>query len=55
MGGFIVGPKWVSKWPKPSLNTDFSYGFDLATPEFLQNAVKEIDQISADVLKEYSK
>ena len=37
------------------LNTDFSYGFDLATPEFLQNAVKEIDQISADVLKEYSK
>ena len=55
MGGFIVGPKMGIEMAEAFLNTDFSYGFDLATPEFLQNAVKEIDQISADVLKEYSK
>ena len=55
MGGFIVGPKMGIEMAEAFLNTDFSYGFDLATPEFLQNAVKEIDQISADVLKEHSK
>ena len=51
MGGFIVGPKMGIEMVEAFLNTDFSYGFDLATPEFLQNAVKEIDQISADMLQ----
>ena len=51
MGGFIVGPKMGIEMAEAFLNTDFSYGFDLATPEFLQNAVKEIDQISRMCLR----
>ena len=55
MGGFIIGPKMGVEMAEAFLNTDFSYGFDLATPEFLQDGVKAIDEIAADILKEYSK